>query len=286
MGSVSILSASQVGTFQQCSLKWAYRYRHRVPPESRSAALVVGSAVDVAVKAAFHAVKSGEVSIESLDSGRLFEEAWEGELKADPAVPIDWGKKGEAGQRETALAVTRAFLDAEDLEERIQRIKVLDFRFDLPVLDPDTGAAVPNLRIVGILDAIEETEAGLRPLDWKTAASRAGYDETSMATHLQGSLYVDALRRIHPKEASGEFALAIGLKLKSPVIEDRVVTISQAARRRAILTVLHAHRAMLMGLAFPQPSFLCGGCPYQRRCGQWQAHANAPVRADAFAASL
>ena len=153
-------------------------------------------------------------------------------------------------------------------------------------MDPITGYTLPDLALVGILDAVERTERGLRPLDFKTASSKAGYDEQSLATHLQGSLYVDALQRLHPDEATDEIAFWIGMKLKTPVLEDRVVTISESARKRAMLTVLHAHRAMDLGVAFPQPSFLCGGCPYQKRCATWQESRAAVLRRDVFAVAL
>lgn len=287
MGSVTLLSASQVGTFQQCSLKWAFRYVHRAPEETRAAALVVGSAVDVAVKAGIHAIRSGDVSLERLDSEALFDAAWRSEVVKIDGPPIDWGSnKDEAHHREIALGVTRAFLDAPDLGERIDRIEALDVRFELPVIDPTTGLEVPDLTVMGILDAVERTPAGVRPLDFKTASSKAGYDESSLATHLQGSLYVDALQRLHPEDASDEMAFWIGMKLKQPVTEDRVVTISPSARRRALLTVLHAHRAMELGVALPQPSFLCAGCPYRLRCQTWQEEVEAPAPLDAFAVGV
>ena len=287
MGDIAILSASQVGTFQQCSLKWRFRYREKAPEEKRSSALVVGSVVDTAVKNGIHMLKSGEVLVERLETERVFDEAWVAEL-ASTSVPIDWGKTGEDALRETALGVTRAFLDAEDLPARADRIEALDVRFELPVLDPRSGQEVPGVRVMGILDAVERTEAGLRPLDFKTSASRAGWDEQSLATHLQGSLYLDALHRLYPDEATGEVAFWIGLKLKTPVLEDRIATITEAARRRAMLTVLKAHDAMQTGIAFPQPSFLCSGCPYQKRCSRWQdAVAPTPIRTvDAFAQSV
>ncbi len=285
MSAVAVLSASQVGTFSSCSLKWHFRYREKAPEERRSVALVIGSAVDVAIKTGVHLLRSGEVRVEALETERVFQAAWDAEL-ASNKIPIDWGKKGQDGQREMALAVTRAFLDAEDLPERVARIRSLDVRFELPVVDPVTGLEVPGLRLLGFLDAIERTPEGLRPLDYKTAASRAGYDEQSLSTHLQGSLYSWALHQLHPEDATDEMAFQIGLKLKMPMLEDRVVTLGESARRRALLTVLHAHRAMDLGVAFPQPSFLCGGCGYQRRCAGWQDQAGPPLALDPFARAV
>jgi len=286
MGHVAVLSASQVDTFRSCSLKWHLRYREQAPPESRGAALVVGSVVDVAIKTGIHDLRSGEASIENLEALPLFREAWDAEL-ASSDVPIAWGKKGQDACRSVAERLVKTYFDAEDLEERVARIEALDVRFELPVIDPNAGIELPDLRIVGYLDALERNDAGeLRALDWKTAASRSGYDETSLATHLQGTLYAWAMKQIHGDEASDEVAFHVGLKLEAAIWEDRLVTLGEGAQRRALLTVIHAHRGMQVGTAFPSPNLYCGSCSYLKRCRSWQDSEAARLPVDPFAAEV
>ncbi len=283
MGDIAVLSASQVDSFRSCSLKWFFRYREKAPPESRGAALVVGSVVDVSIKEGIHLIRSGAANAGDIEAEMLFRRAWDAEL-ASTDVPVSWGKKGQEAACSVAEGLVKKYFEAEDLEERVARIVSLDLRFELPVVDPITGIERPDIRILGYLDAVERNDAGkLRALDWKTAASRSGYDEQSLAVHLQGALYTWALKQLHGDEASDEMAFHVGLKLKASVWEDRLVTLGGEAQRRALLTVLHAHRAMRVGTAYPQPNLYCAGCSYFKRCRSWQDAPTSVLPRDVFA---
>ncbi len=216
MSDVTILSASQVSGFRQCSLRWHYRYRERAPEETRSGALVVGSVVHAALAMGMREIRSGETRLEELNPDLLFERAWNAEL-ASAGVPITWGSKGEATAKTTAEGLVSAFFNAEDLQERVARIVDLDMKFEIPVVDPHTGREVPNLLLIGFLDGIERREDGkLVVWEAKTAASRAGYDESSLAVHLQAGLYSHALQYLHGDDASDDVHFRLGLKLRSP----------------------------------------------------------------------
>lgn len=265
MGIVRIVSASQVDTFRQCPLKWWFRHVKEEPERQRAAALLVGTVVDAAVKAAVYAVRDGL----SPDAEALFAKAWGDEVGATP-VPIEWPEKGEEATKATAHDLVVSFLARPDLTAWVGRIEAVDVRIDLPVVDPRTGREVPDLRIVGIMDLVERDEHGkVRPLELKTAASRAGYDADSLTRHLQLCLYSDALRRMRPNSAD-EVAVDVGLKLKTVTWERRVVTLSDGARRRAVMTVLGVARAMAAGNIFPVTSWACSGCAYEEPCQRWQ----------------
>lgn len=270
------LSASQVDGYRTCSLKWHYRYREKAPAEQRSGALVVGIVVDVAIKAGLHSLKAGEVLVEEQDPKPLFEEAWAAEL-ASTNVPIRWGAGGIEKAKEKAQRLVQHFFELEDLPERVHRLHALDVSFEVPLLHPDNGGDT-GLFLRGFLDATERLPDGtIRVLDYKTAANKAGYSEPALATHLQACLYAYALRQIHGEQASSEVAFCVGLKTKDAPWLDLSVEISGAAIRRALLTVLHAERAMRLGIALPQPNWGCPACPYAKRCSTWQEHAGAPA---------
>lgn len=285
MSSARILSASQVDMYRQCSLRWHYRHVDYAPEESRSGALVVGTAVDVALKGAIHLLRSGEATPDQLKPADLVRKAWDAEITAAKDVPVLWGERNTAEKGlATATGLVESFLRLPDLPGRISGIEAVDLRFELPVSDPTTGCRVPGLTLTGILDIVERAPDGrLRALDLKTASSRAGYDSDDLRFHLQGSLYVWALREIHGDKASDEMAFTVGFKTKDPCREDRTVFLGEPARRRALLTVIHARRGMDLGLAFPQPSFLCGSCPNARRCCSWADSPNAALPRDPFA---
>jgi len=280
MSQVRIVSASQVDTFRTCSLKWHFRHVRKEPERQRAAALVVGSVVDASVKAAVHAVRDGA----SLDAEALFARAWGDEI-GSTQVPIEWPEKGEEATRATAHDLVVSFLARPDLKAWVDRVAAVDVRIDLPVVDPRTGREVPDLRLVGVMDLVERDEHGkVRPLELKTAASRAGYDADSLTRHLQLGLYSEALRRMRP-DAAPEVAVDVGLKTKTVAWERRVVTLSDGARRRAVMTVMAVARAMAAGNVYPVSSWACSGSPYSGDiCDRWQDAQDALRILDPFAA--
>ncbi|MCC7137775.1 MAG: PD-(D/E)XK nuclease family protein [Planctomycetes bacterium] len=285
MSNFRVLSASQLTTYATCTQQWAYRYAEKAPEESRSGALVLGSAVDVALKTLVHQVRSGEATVGTVKPKELLHEAWGAETSSKPEVPIDWGEKGAPANLRTAEALVEAFARLPDLEQRIARIVSVDLRFELPVLDPRTEQPAPGLGVQGILDFVERDADGkLRALDLKTAGSRAGWSPDDTRWHVQGSVYAWALKELHGDAAAEDVAFHIGFKLKEPVWEDRVVNLPAAARRRVLLSLIAASQSMDRATPFPQKSWACAGCAYSRRCDDWQSTPGVVLRRDPFAA--
>lgn len=283
MSNFRLLSPSQLTCYSTCSMQWAYRYLEKAPEESRSGALVFGTAIDVTIKTLVHQVRAGEVTLGKLKPKDVLHEAWTAETAAKPDLPIAWGEKGETANLKTAEALVEAFARLPDLEQRIARIVSVDLRFELPVPDPRTGRRVPGLGVQGILDAVERVDGRLRALDWKTAASRAGWGPEDLRWHVQGSVYAWALRELHGDDAGDDVAFAIGLKLKEPAWEDRLAPFPKAAQDRVLLALIAAAQSMDRATPFPQPGWMCGGCAYARRCDSWQSTTSMDVRADPFA---
>jgi len=179
-----------------------------------------------------------------------------------------------------------AFVRLPDLEQRIfplaKRRSAL--RASRP-RSPDGESRVPGLGVQGILDAVERVDGRLRALDWKTSASRAGWDAESLKWHAQGSIYAWASEGdSRGTAASDDVAFCIGLKLKEPLFEDRVAQFPKAARERALLTLIAAAQSMERATPFPHPGWMCNGCAFSRRCDAWQSTARIDVRRDPFAA--
>lgn len=286
MSVIRVLSPTMVDTIRTCPLKARYRYVERLPELAKSGALILGIAVDGAAKFIVHGLRSGEMKVGAIDSAAILDKAWGEELSRARDVEVVWGEKGsEAKAKATAVGLLDAFVALPDLEKRVARIQEVDVRFEIPVPDPSTGRPIPGVAIQGILDFLETAPNGrLRPLDLKTAASRAGYEPDDLSVHLQGSLYALAVRQRYGDQAADEFAVLLGLKLKSPVWEDRVAALDTGAQRRALLTALHAKRLLDLGIAYPVRSWACPSCPYAGPCASWQDSEASALRRDPFAA--
>ena len=57
------LSASRIGTFLRCPLRFFFQYVEKRPWEKISGAMILGQAVDVAIKNAVVALKQGRDSV-------------------------------------------------------------------------------------------------------------------------------------------------------------------------------------------------------------------------------
>jgi hypothetical protein len=286
MSTVRVISPTMIDTIRTCPLKAHYRYVQRLPERTKSGALVLGIAVDVAAKHLVHGLRSGEMKFGAIDAGAVLERAWSEELRKAKDVEIVWGERGsEEKSRATALALLGAFGQLPDLPQRVERIIDVDVRFEIPVPDPATGRPREDVAVQGILDFVERLPDGrYRALDLKTSSSRAGYEPEDLAVHLQGAIYCVALRQRYGELAADQFAVLLGLKLKMPVIEDRVVTLGASAQRRALLTALHAKRLLDLGISYPVRNWGCPTCPYAGPCAAWQDGPSAQLRYDPFAA--
>lgn len=286
MSNIRTVSPTMIDTIRTCPLKARYRYVERLPEARKSGALVLGIAVDLAAKHVVQGLRSGEIPYDRIDAGAVLERAWAEELAKAKDIEIAWGDRGsEEKGRATALALLTAFGELPDLQQRVERIVDVDVRFEIPVPDPTTGLPRPDVAVQGILDFVEKAPSGrLRALDLKTAGSRAGYEPDDLGVHLQGALYCVALRQKYGEQAADEFGVLLGLKLKTPVWEDRLVTLAASAQRRALLTALHAKRVLDFGIAYPVRSWACPSCPYAGPCASWEDSPAAEFRKDIFAA--
>ena len=180
----------------------------------------------------------------------------------------------------------RQYLSREDIQDLAGRLE-LDVRLERPLVDHDLGIHLPDITLVGILDAVEHLPDGrVRPLDWKTAASKQGYSPASLAQHFQGSLYCWLLGRDREGQASARLSLHVGYKTARPNWQEYEVELGRDAQQRALRTVEAVYRAMESGWAFPEPSFLCGGCPYRDRCRSWTGSPTPEAHHDLFAAEI
>jgi hypothetical protein len=287
MSEIQIISATMVDTIRTCPLKARFRYVDRLPERARSGALVLGIAVDVAAKHIVQGLRTGEMQYGTVDAPQLLQRAWDEEIARARDVEVIWGERSsEERGRATATALLTAFAGLPDLQRRVDRIHDVDVRFHLEIPPSVVGCRVGSVAVQGVLDFVEKTPEGkYRALDLKTAGSRAGYEPEDLAVHLQGALYAFALRSLHGDQASDEFAVLLGLKLKVPAWEDRSAILGPSAQKRALLTALHAKRLLDLGIAYPVKNWGCPSCPYaEGPCAAWQDSGAALLRKDPFAA--
>jgi len=257
----SFSSISQYSTI--CSLQFFYQRILRLPKECVSAALVLGIAVNDALRAIDVDLVSGRkpnVASALLVLRAVLEKAF-----ADKQLPVvstkdetleELYEKGK-GMVEHYVLV----LPDDEIPLDLPR------RFMVPLLG-EKGEALPR-PLVGELDRwIKTADGRIGVVDWKTAAARWPADK--LAKDDQATAYLLAGETILGRSPDF-FRYDLLLKTKKPEVERYFVDRTQKDRRRFLKKVDMVDRALQAGVFTPNDhSFACPTCPFKRSCERWQ----------------
>jgi RecB family exonuclease len=246
-----------------CSLQFYLERILRLPKERVSAALVLGSAVDKALRAIVTDLIEGRAphGAHSLQVLRAHLERAFG----DPSVPVVSTKDEsiedlyELGKRMIEKYIS--VLPTDEVPADLPR------RFIVPLL-AENGEALPR-PLIGELDCWIRTPDGRVGIsDWKTAAARWPADK--LAKDEQATAYLIAGEHILGQEPSF-FRYVLLLKTKKADVETYYVSRSSSDRKRFLKKALMADRLISAGTFVPNDhSFACPTCPFKARCVKWQ----------------
>jgi len=259
------LSASRIGTYLRCPLRYYFSYVQKLPWERLGASLILGSAVDRAAKEAVLQVKQGWSKPGDLDLREIFDRFLKIEME-NPRAPIAWGSRLDP---EGAKLLGRDLMEALEpvlfTEERIDRITGVDVAFTVPLLD-DEGQPLLPVPLVGVFDMCELVDGRQVPLELKTASNRTQFLPANLGRDIQALIYGLAARTL-AGDGPARVRYVSAVKLKNPeVIEsENVVTEDQLRWIRGV--VVGVKRAIVAGVFVAAPSQIeCGGCPFQQAC--------------------
>lgn len=242
-------SASQLATYAMCPRKYAYRYVDLVEPEYKSISLCLGSAVGSAVSWWFDAKLEGKQP-----TGDDVLEI----LSADLAAATDdasvrWGQWTPQDLEAHAGRMLGAFLrEYGDLA-----VVETERRFELDLIDPDTGEVMPR-KLVGYFDLVL---AGGSVVELKTA--RGQYSNVDLATNLQFGAYRTFL--IESRHNSPLVVIAI-IKNKTPRLQREVLPPTSTATRWFMSAAVAIETAILTRNFPPSPGTMCSSCEYLGKC--------------------
>jgi putative RecB family exonuclease len=251
------LSFSALSLFQQCPLRFHFRYVLGLPEESIGASLVFGRAIHAALEFHFNQLLMG-LPAPTLDTLLdAFQEAWREHVGPE----IRFGK-GEDINTLGRLAerMLRTFQRSE-LARPAGTIIAIEEE-----LRGDLVAGAPPL--LGRLDLAIETEDFLNVTDFKTARSQWS------AEHVVGAapqllLYSELAKPL----ADGKpmrLAFAVLTKTQAPALHLHPVEPDPAQIQRMKRIVERVWRGIASGNFYPNPSPMnCPGCPYRRPCRAW-----------------
>ncbi|MGZ4961678.1 MAG: RecB family exonuclease [Limisphaerales bacterium] len=250
------VSASRLGCWLQCRLKFYFRYVAAIkkPP---TVALHVGK-VFHSVLQAWNMARWRKEPFETEKFQKLFEGDWEKE-QAD--IVIKWGSE-EDGERQGTWNMLQTYFAGTPIkaDEKPEAVEV-------PIEADLSEHGLP--RLIGIIDLIR---AGGTIVDFKTSGKTPDAAQVQHLHELQLSCYGVLYRDATGKREAG-FELHHLVKLKTPKL---VVTAIGAMTEGQKSRLFRSMESYMDGLArkdfVPSPGFHCAACEYFGECRSWKGN--------------
>jgi putative RecB family exonuclease len=247
------ISASRLGTWLSCRLKFYFRYLAGIqqPP---SAAMRVGTIVH-AVLQQWNLARWRKAPLMGDMVRTVFDQAWG---DAEQEQPLDWEGE-EENTKAGAFALLETYLRDTPipLDERPEGVEVsaeLDLaRHGLP-------------KLVGILDLVRK---GGCIVDYKTTSRTPDGERVLHFTEVQTTSYAMLYREATDRQESG-IELHHLVRLKTPkLVVTRSGPASQEQQDR-LLRMIHSYvRGLEMEDFVPAPGMQCAGCEFFDKCRRW-----------------
>ncbi|MGE3407570.1 MAG: RecB family exonuclease [Pirellulales bacterium] len=252
------LSYSAISTYQQCPLRYFFKYVAGLPEDVVSASLVFGGAIHAAVQRHFEELLAGAPLPSLEDLMEAYRAEWEDRKTA--------GVKFNKGDNETTLA---------DLASRmIQAFQASDMAMTdgtiLGVEEEIVGELVPGCPdLLAKLDLVIDTDDAVVITDFKTAKS-AWTNEQAEESGTQLLLYSELAKVLVPgKQVRLQFVVLT--KTKEPSVEAYPLTVDPQRIARTKRIVERVWQAISAQHFYPSPSPVqCPTCPYRQPCRAWQ----------------
>jgi len=245
-------SASAIGMYLRCPRSYRFKYISKIPPETRSASMIMGSAVHEALAYFYEQLRDGR-DPSLLELSVLYAEKLQSDLSRKDAPPVVYSEKEDPD----SLLLTGAGLLTAFWEhaERPYRVVEIEMPFSVEM--------VPGARFCGVLDAVvQDADGAYRILEHKTAAKRWTADR--FANDLQVSLYTEAADMLGFGNARVDIQLL--LKTKTPAFEMHPAPRSRRDLDDALELLAGVSRATEEGIFYAVRDWQCNGCAYASIC--------------------
>ena len=241
------LSVTQLTTYLGCPRRFAYRYVDKAEPERRSSALAMGIAVHGALRWLLEERMAGEFpdhqALEATFVQRWREATEPGgfaESEDELAALCDLGMR---------LVGTYRDADPDFVPDDTETRMVVD------LVDPRSGE--PLRPLLAFADAI----AGDTLVEFKTSSRKTH----PAAWRLQLSAYRLAFRQL--RDVVPRLKVVQLVKTKTPQVLIDEVELTDRDEAWLCEVAAEVSDAIDAGAFFPNPSWMCGGCEYRKRCG-------------------
>jgi putative RecB family exonuclease len=251
------VSYSQINTYTTCPLKYRFHYIDRLEEEFTSSALVFGSAMHSGIQAYLQSTLEGE----PLRPDQMVD-IYRGEWRGSEGQKIRYSaRESQDSLLNKAGELFDLFVDQYDTEAEVIAVEE-SFTLDLNELIRDGLGDVPPF--IGYVDAIIQN-GSTALIDYKTSSRKPNGDMNAMQL-VAYSLGATTLG-YEPNELTYRYEYLV--KTAKPELVTCPVRIDDDDRRRFLKMTTRVWKAIQSMIFFPNPSYLCSSCGYQRQCKEW-----------------
>lgn len=251
------LSYSAITTYQNCPLRYYFKYIVGLPERTVSASLVFGSAVHRAVEHHFNELLAGNEppSLESLLGE--YNRHWQ---EADPQA-VQFGKDDDVESLGRLAERMFGAFQVTSLARPEGRILGVEEE-----LRGNIVAGCPDL--LGRIDLLVDTADSLVVTDLKTSRTRWSRDQADDAAG-QLLLYHELVRGFTPRKRV-RLQFAVLTKTKDPALDLHDVAADTRRIDRTKRIMERVWKAIDSQIFYPAPSpTQCPGCSFRAQCRAW-----------------
>jgi putative RecB family exonuclease len=250
------LSASAIGTYIDCSLKYKLAKIDRLAPDFISDSLIYGSVIHQLLEI-YHEARMHDETIPLSEWLELFERHWFEALEKAGNIKFNKDATAETLLNEGKSLLT-IYYDRYPREYKVMATE-MPFSFTLDGLP---------IVIIGAIDLIEEDESGTIIItDHKTSGRAFSNDEVNR--NMQLTLYQMAMKEQYPDR---DFMLKLDalIKTKTPRFEQFYTFRDELAEQRLKRKILAVWNGIEKEVFIPnEESWFCKGCEYKSHCNNW-----------------
>lgn len=253
------ISYSALSTYQQCPLKYRFRYIDGLPEEFVSANLVFGAAIHAAAELHFNELMVAARPPALDDLLVAYNDSWDSQAVANIRY-----RKGEDRSSHESIA-TRMLKALQESEISKPNGTILGVEEEL------RGHVIEGCpELLARLDLVVETDDALVVTDLKTSRSRWSATQAEQSSD-QLLLYGELASQLAPEKPL-HLNFAVITKAQTPSVEVHSAVASARRVARPKRTVQVVWEAIDAEHFYPSPSAMnCGGCPYRKHCREWCA---------------
>ncbi|MBF0231089.1 MAG: PD-(D/E)XK nuclease family protein [Desulfamplus sp.] len=260
------ISHSQISTYQNCSLKYFFRYVEGRKAESVNISVTVGSSIHTALATLYRSIKANHT--EPLEA---ITETFKTCLSLDienSELPIIYSKT--TPDKESAIAMGVKMLEVFYNTVNIGDYSVVDVELPLSAQLYTHEGKPTDFKLVGIIDLLLKSPSGdLLVVDFKTASKSISKTAVDEDTQLTAYSYLLASNKFITSTSDIECQYCVLLKTKEPKIQ-QISTIRTRSDRRRFAKIANVVLAAIDAKIFmPVQSWLCSSCDYSTICKKW-----------------